>query len=84
MTKGSYDIVPAAARIGISRAEAAALIGVSPPVFDDLVRREMMPKARAIGARRVWHRGEIEKSFIDLPFAETAAETDGRVPDKWD
>ncbi|MFG1206898.1 hypothetical protein [Xanthobacter flavus] len=39
---------------GLSRVEAAAYIGVSPSLFDDLVADERMPKPKLLNARHVW------------------------------
>lgn len=53
--------------IGFSREEAARFIGVSATSFDKLVETGLMPRARAVLSRKVWHVGELEKAFLLLP-----------------
>lgn len=48
---------------GLSRTEAAAYIGVSPTLFDELVRDGRMPKAKRINARAVWDRHHVDRAF---------------------
>lgn len=52
---------------GLSRAEAAIYIGVSPSFFDRLVQDGTMPAPKHIGARRVWDRFELDEAFDALP-----------------
>jgi predicted DNA-binding transcriptional regulator AlpA len=56
---------------GLSRTEAAALIGVSPTTFDKLVADGRMPRPKAIDARRVWDRLKVENAFANLPEGGT-------------
>lgn len=48
---------------GLSRTEAAAYIGVSPSLFDILVKDGEMPRPKAIRSRRIWDRWQVDKSF---------------------
>lgn len=51
---------------GLSRTQAAAYIGVSPTLFDDMVRDGRMPKPVRINARTVWDRLKLDAAFADL------------------
>lgn len=52
---------------GMSRELAARYIGVSPSLFDIMVRDGRMPPAKEINARRVWDRFAIDQCFEHLP-----------------
>jgi predicted DNA-binding transcriptional regulator AlpA len=68
MSKHRHSALPPTlAPLGLDRVEAAAFIGVSVTTFDLLVREGTMPQPRAIKARLVWHRAELEKAFSALP-----------------
>jgi hypothetical protein len=60
-------LIPPAERLGLSRAEAAEYIGVSPTLFDEMVGDGRMPQPKLINARKVWMRPKLEKSFAELP-----------------
>ena len=60
---------------GLSRVQAAAYIGVSPSLFDEMVKDERMPKPTQINARRVWDRFKLDEAFAALP--------DEREKDEW-
>ncbi len=68
---------------GLSRAEAAAYIGVSPSTFDTMIRDGRMPVAKKIGARTVWDRLQLDRSFAELPDAEVQGRPDDAT-DVWD
>jgi predicted DNA-binding transcriptional regulator AlpA len=53
-------------RRGLSREEAAIYIGVSPSLFDDLVRSGSMPKPIRIKSRTVWDVHRLDEHFEDL------------------
>jgi predicted DNA-binding transcriptional regulator AlpA len=65
---------------GLSRAQAAAYIGVSPSLFDEMVHDGRMPKPVRINARAVWDRMQLDEAFaglsdgeqLDDPWSETA------------
>jgi predicted DNA-binding transcriptional regulator AlpA len=61
---------------GLSRAEAAAYVGVSPSMFDAMVKDGRMPPPKEINSRRVWDRCAVDAAFGGLP------ERDERNP--WD
>lgn len=52
---------------GLSRTEAAAYIGVSPTLFDHLVRDRRMPPPKRINARTVWDRKKLDRAFELIP-----------------
>lgn len=58
---------------GLSRAEAAAWIGVSPSLFDQLVDDGRMPEPKRINARVVWDRVKLDAAFSELPDNEADA-----------
>lgn len=51
---------------GLSRTIAAAYIGVSPTLFDQMVFDGRMPKPKQINSRRIWDRHEIDRYFDAL------------------
>jgi predicted DNA-binding transcriptional regulator AlpA len=63
---------------GLSRVQAAAYIGVSPSLFDEMVRDGRMPKPKRINARTVWDRLKLDEAFAALSDGEKAGD------DPWD
>lgn len=61
---------PTLAPRGLNRVEAAAYIGVSPTLFDELVRDGRMPTPKRINSRNVWDRVRLDAAFEDLPDKE--------------
>jgi predicted DNA-binding transcriptional regulator AlpA len=51
---------------GLSREQAAAYIGVSPSLFDAMVKDERMPQPIRINARVLWDRFELDRAFTTL------------------
>jgi predicted DNA-binding transcriptional regulator AlpA len=51
---------------GLSRIEAATYIGVSPSLFDIMVKDGRMPRPIPINSRRVWDRRELDEAFEAL------------------
>ena len=51
---------------GCSRIEAARYVGVSPSLFDQMVKDGRMPKPIRINSRTVWDRKELDGAFEDL------------------
>ena len=71
---GSFNFMP---RL-LSRADAARYVGVKTTLFDDLVRKGVMPKPKAMGERRVvWDRCELDKAIDELQ--EAGAPTDSEL-----
>jgi len=52
---------------GLSRVEAAAYIGVSPSIFDQMVNDGRMPKPKRINSKPVWDRFKLDEAFSSLP-----------------
>lgn len=60
---------------GLSREQAAAYIGVSPSLFDQMVSDGRMPKPKPVNARVVWDRLRLDAAFDALPDRGRDAET---------
>ncbi|WP_035713511.1 helix-turn-helix transcriptional regulator [Azorhizobium doebereinerae] len=54
---------------GLSRVEAAAYIGVSPGLLDEMIRDGRMPPPKRMNTRTVWDRYELDTAFSALPNA---------------
>ena len=63
---------------GLSRVQAAAYIGVSPTLFDQMVKDGRMPRPKLINSRRVWDRLALDEAFAALP------DTDDAGRNEWD
>ena len=63
---------------GLSREEAAAYIGVSPSLFDILVKDGRMPGPKRINSRVVWDRLKLDVAFEVLDDTDS----DG-TDDEW-
>lgn len=64
---------------GLSRTEAAAYVGVSPSLFDIMVRDGRMPKPKQINSRMVWDIRRLDKFFDELPSDDEVVD----VHDEW-
>jgi predicted DNA-binding transcriptional regulator AlpA len=62
---------------GLNRMKAAAYVGVSPSLFDEMVGDGRMPSPKKINSRRVWDRRELDDSFDALPRKEERDPWDG-------
>ncbi len=51
---------------GVSRVQAATYIGISPTLFDEMVRDGRMPKPVRINGRTVWDRLKLDEAFAGL------------------
>lgn len=51
---------------GLSRVETAAYIGVSPSLFDIMVKDKRMPEPIRINARTIWDRRKVDQAFEAL------------------
>lgn len=73
-------------RVGYTRAEAAAIIGVGTDLFDRAVAEGTMPAPRLLGSRLIWDIDELIKAFRELPHKGTShANQDAQSSDddKW-
>ena len=68
-------ILPVSPR-GLSRSEAAAYVGVSPSLFDAMVKDGRMPQPKRINTRTIWDRARIDEAFEALPG--------GDISNPWD
>lgn len=60
---------------GLSREQAAAYVGISPSLFDMLVKDGRMPGPKRVNSRVVWDRLKLDAAF------EILAETDDASTD---
>lgn len=67
MTARADILPPSLPPRGLSRTQAAAYIGVSPGLFDEMVRDGRMPGPKRINARTVWDRNQLDAAFEALP-----------------
>jgi len=67
MIRDRQNVLPTSlAPRGLSRVQAAAYIGVSPSLFDEMVKDGRMPKPMRINARTVWDRVKLDEAFAAL------------------
>ena len=52
---------------GFGRIEAANYIGVSPTLFDQMVRDGRMPPPKRVNSRTIWDRLSLDVAFDGLP-----------------
>jgi len=57
---------------GLSREQAAAYVGISPSLFEALVRDGRMPAPKRINSRTIWDRLQLDEAFTALPSNEAA------------
>ncbi|WP_281857094.1 helix-turn-helix transcriptional regulator [Litoreibacter halocynthiae] len=61
---------PAGPRRGLSRVEAAEYIGVSPTLFDTLVKAKQMPKPVRAMSRVIWDIRALDDAFTELSIEQ--------------
>lgn len=66
-TPDRYRIEPR----GLSRTEAAGYVGVSPSMFDLMVKDGRMPQPKRVNSRTIWDRRQIDEAFENLPDTGT-------------
>ena len=64
---------------GLSRVQAAAYIGVSPSLFDEMVHDERMPKPIRINSRVLWDRMQLDEAFACLSDTKDGNDPWGKV-----
>jgi predicted DNA-binding transcriptional regulator AlpA len=55
---------------GLSRAQSAAYIGISPTLFDELVKDGRMPQPIRLNSRVLWDRLQLDEAFAALSDAD--------------
>jgi hypothetical protein len=50
--------------------QAAEFVGVSPSLFDVLVKDGRMPPPKRVNSRTIWDRRQLERAFDALPSEE--------------
>jgi predicted DNA-binding transcriptional regulator AlpA len=63
---------------GLSRVQAAAYVGISPSLFDEMVKDGRMPKPVRINGRTIWDRLKLDEAFAAL------SDEDRKGDDPWD
>jgi predicted DNA-binding transcriptional regulator AlpA len=67
MKSGSESVLPPSLPPrGLSREQAAAYVGVSPSLFDMLIKDGRMPPPKRINSRVVWDRLKLDVAFEAL------------------
>ena len=61
---------------GLNRVGAAAYVGVSPFLFDQMIADGRMPKPKRINSRPVWDVRKLDLAFDALPGDEDAEPSD--------
>jgi len=68
MVKARADVLPSSLPPrGLSREQAAAYIGVSATLFDEMVADCRMPGPKTVNSRRLWDRQRLDIAFDALP-----------------
>ncbi|WP_047189620.1 helix-turn-helix transcriptional regulator [Microvirga vignae] len=75
MERAPHPLPPSLPPRGLSRVEAAAYIGVSPSLFDQMVRDRRMPKPKRINSRTVWDRHRLDAAFAALPDEDDGSDS---------
>ncbi|MDR6303420.1 putative DNA-binding transcriptional regulator AlpA [Nitrobacter vulgaris] len=71
------QLLPLAPR-GLSRVQAAMYVGISPALFDELVKDGRMPKPLRINSRTIWDRIRLDEAF------EAILDEESRTANPWD
>lgn len=69
------DGPPAVSPRGLSRADAAAYVGISATLFGQLVEAGVFPAPKRLAGRCVWDRVSLDRAFDDLPEVLTPGQT---------
>ena len=65
---------------GLSRVQAAAFVGVSASLFDEMVRDGRMPQPIRINTRVLWDRLQLDEAFAALSDAQKDGDDDWPPP----
>jgi predicted DNA-binding transcriptional regulator AlpA len=66
-TESSRVLPPSLPPLGLRRVVAAEYVGVSPSLFEEMVRDGRMPQPKRVNSRVIWDRREIDLAFAALP-----------------
>jgi predicted DNA-binding transcriptional regulator AlpA len=61
------EYTPTCEPLGLRREDAAAYVGISASLFDQMVADARMPEPRLINSCTVWDREELRAAFRSLP-----------------
>lgn len=64
---------------GLSRVQAAAYIGVSPTMFDRMVKARTMPKPLRVYSRTIWDIRKLDAAFAALDSDDAADDPCSRL-----
>lgn len=67
MTKPTEILPSSLPPRGLSRAQAAAYVGVSTSLFDAMIGDGTMPAPRRYHKRTIWDRVSLDEAFAGLP-----------------
>jgi hypothetical protein len=67
---------------GLRREDAAYYVGVSPAMFDEMVKDGRMPLPKKAGKRTIWDRHQLDASFEDLPDRNDESDWDEAIRNK--
>jgi hypothetical protein len=67
---------------GMSRTESAAYMGVSPSLFDAMVKDGRAPQPKLVNSRTIWDRHRLDAAFEELQ--ERQPEELGQPVNPWD
>ena len=80
MKRRLEDILPhSLAPRGLSREQAAAYVGISPSLFDTMVKDGRMPSPTRINSRVVWDRLKVDAAFDALANDDQATDDEWKV-----
>lgn len=67
VAKAATALPPSCPPRGLSRAQAAAYVGVGVSLFETMVEDGRMPQPKRINSRTVWDRVRLDEAFDALP-----------------
>lgn len=79
MANREHVLPPSLAPRGLSRVQSAAYIGISPSLFDEMVKDGRMPEPKRINGRVVWDRLRLDAAFAELPDGNERDDPWGKV-----
>ena len=71
---------PSLAPRGLSRSQAAEYVGISPSLFDEMVKDGRMPAAKCVNSRRVWGSLQPEEASAPQNVYRTTAQDVALAP----